>query len=94
MERHPSCWSYEQLLESTPFGPLWYDVLPVLCRAFATVMGVYAPALRAQVEGLGARHPLASIYMMSTLDIVDLTTAKQKPANVGNNCTYNNLHCK
>jgi hypothetical protein len=42
--------SYEQLLESTPFSVLWRDVLPVLCVAFTAVLGVYAPAMRAQVR--------------------------------------------
>ena len=74
--------SYEQLLDSTPFAILWKDVLPVLCTALSTVLGVYTPAARAHIEGLavgGRPHPLASLFVMSPFDIADLTKGKQKP---------------
>lgn len=80
------CMSYNQLLEATAFGILWRDVLPVLCTALNSLLGVYTPAIRAHIEAIsvgGASHPLTSLFVMSPFDITDLTKAKVKPPTAG-----------
>lgn len=61
-------------------------MLPVLCTALNTVLGVYTPAMRGHIEGMslgGKPHPLTNLFIMSSYDIMDLTKAKIKPPAVG-----------
>lgn len=86
---------YDQLLASTAFGLLWRDVLPVICGALNSVLGVHAPAVRARIEGAasgGRPHPLSGLFVMAPLDIMDLTTAKQKPPAAGRPSTNCAIH--